>query len=167
MASLGVLSKTHREGAIKLLGKSLGMELHERKIEVDKDAFIKELQSLAKAEKDKQIELQAHIKEMEDMGYDMTEYKESLNEQIGGATKEEVEEAKKEALHEIGPVQIDTTQEEFAKNVPEAYKADTSKASEYAHVMRTCGEVDGQGPRCNRDCQHCTRTHCPYRREKC
>ena len=180
MASLGVLSKTHRQGAIKLLGKSLGIHLEERKIEVDKFGFIKELQALAKKDQEKQEELYEHIKEMEDMGYDMTEYKESLTEKIGGASKEEVEEAKREALSgdrkmmkasdalsETKPEQIDTTQEEYAKNVPEAYKADTSKANEYAHVMRTCGEVDGQGPRCNRDCQHCTRTHCPYRREKC
>ena len=98
MASLGVLSKTHRQGAIKLLGQSLGIELHERHEEIQKDKFIKELQSLAKADKEKQEELQQHIKEMEDMGYDLTEYKESLKGNIGGATKEEVEAAKREAL---------------------------------------------------------------------
>ena len=81
MASLGVLSKTHRQGAIKLLGQSLGMELKERHEEIQKDKFIKELQSMAKASKEKEEELQQHIKEMEDMGYDLTEYKESLEGQ--------------------------------------------------------------------------------------
>ena len=53
---------------------------------------------MAKASKEKQEELQQHIKEMEDMGYDLTEYKESLKGNIGGATREEVEAAKREAL---------------------------------------------------------------------
>ena len=37
-------------------------------------------------------------------------------------------------------------------------------SEEYAHVMRACGEVDGR-PNCNRDCDHCMRKHCPYRKK--
>ena len=139
MASLGVLSKTHRAGAIKLLGKSLGMELKERDHTVNKAQFIEELQRLQAAKQAKDEETAHHIEEMEKMGYDMTEYKEALAEKIGGATREEVEAAKREALaaDDYDPAQ---------------------------HVMRACGEVDGK-PNCNRDCKHCMRKHCPYRQE--
>ena len=96
MASLGVLSKTHRQGAIKILAKSLGMELKERDHEANKAQFIEELQRLNAARKAKEEETMHHIEEMEKMGYDMSEYKNP--EKIGGATAEEVAEAKKEAL---------------------------------------------------------------------
>ena len=44
MASLGVLSKTHRQGAIRLLGQSLKMDLQEQEHAVNKAQFIEELQ---------------------------------------------------------------------------------------------------------------------------
>ena len=151
MASLGVLSKTHRAGAIKLLGKSLGMELKERDHTVNKAQFIEELQRLQAAKQAKDEETAHHIEEMEKMGYDMTEYKEALAEKIGGATREEVEEAKREALA------ADRTMEKGADLVEDDY--DPAQ-----HVMTACGEVDGK-PNCNRDCKHCMRKHCPYRQE--
>ena len=151
MASLGVLSKTHREGAIRLLSKSLGIPLCEREVVSTTAKFVEELQRMTSAQKAKEEERARHIKEMEDMGYDMTDYKEALAEKIGGATAEEVAAAKEEALKEAEPTPA-----------PQAEPADDYDSK--AHVMRACGEVDGR-PNCNRDCKHCMRRHCPYRQE--
>lgn len=63
---------------------------------MNKAQFIEELQRLNNAAKAKEEERLHHIEEMEKMGYDMSEYKNP--EKIGGATHEEVEAAKKEAL---------------------------------------------------------------------
>jgi len=164
MASLGVLSKTHRQGAIKLLGQSLGIELSERVVDVDKDKFIRELQSLAKADKEKQQELQDHIKEMEDMGYDLTEYKEALKEKIGGATREEMEEAKRETLAndrkmygfiERG-VNMDKTvdKEAITKESLKGKDPDTMNEDELKVYLG-----------CARQCETCSRIHCKFRKK--
>jgi len=169
MASLGVLSKTHREGAIKLLAKSLNMELKEKEHPVNKAAFIEELQRINAAQKEKEEERLHHIEEMEKMGYDMSEYKNP--EKIGGATAEEVEAAKKEAL--MSDRSIKKGADLIENAAPDKTSASvTDKAPANApeekpqnpHVMRACGEVDGR-PNCNRDCKHCMRRHCPYRQE--
>lgn len=165
MASLGVLSKTHREGAIKLLEKSLGIKFPEREQIRRKDTFVKELQRLQAAKQAKDEETRAHIEEMEKMGYDMTEYKEALAEKIGGATKEEVEAAKKEAL--INDRSMKTAADSLAdSNVKEEAKADVSQTDAYAHVMRPCGTVEtAEGEvsvQCNHECDICSRKlHCP------
>jgi len=153
MASLGVLSKTHRQGAIKLLSKSLGVELCEQEYNAGKAAFIEELQRMNAAKQAKEEERLKHIEEMEKMGYDMSEYKNP--EKIGGATAEEVAEAKKEALMNDRSVKKAADFIESSDKNPDEYKN---------HVMRGCGEVDGR-PNCNRDCKHCMRKHCPYRQE--
>lgn len=155
MASLGVLSKTHREGAIKLLSKSLGVPLCEREHVSSTAKFVEELQRMTNTQKAKEEERARHIKEMEDMGYDMTDYKEALAEKIGGATAEEVAAAKKEALKET---------EVPVKAAEPVQPAEADDYDSKAHVMRACGEVDGR-PNCNRDCKHCMRRHCPYRQE--
>ena len=153
MASIGVLSKTHRAGAIRLLAKSLGMDLAEKDHGAQKAKFIEELQRMNAVRKAKEEEHAKHIEEMEAMGYDMSEYKNP--EKIGGATKEEVEAAKREAL--LG----DRTVKKAADFIETSHK----EPSEYNnHVMRACGEVDGK-PNCNRDCDHCMRKHCPYRKK--
>lgn len=91
MASLGVLSKNHREGAKKLLEKSLDFKFPEKtesleaslgrknvKADNDMPAVFKEL-SQEFAEKDeKRAELIKHIEECEAQGYDMTAYREDL-----------------------------------------------------------------------------------------
>ena len=178
MASLGVLSKTHRQGAIKLLGQSLGIELKERHQDIEKDKFIKELQSMAKAAHDKQEELQQHIKEMEDMGYDLTEYKESLKGNIGGATKEEVEAAKKEAL--MNDRSMKTASDALAENYnkpdtagmspSQAYKAaqDAAMGVDKHHDQKLTKEELGYDPNvtkpgCDHKCKTCYRTHCRWR----
>ena len=147
MASLGVLSKTHREGAIRLLSKSLGIPLCEREVVSSTAKFVEELQRMTTARKEKEEERARHIKEMEEQGFDLTEYKEAMAEKIGGATAEEVAAAKAEAMKTAEP---------------KAEPADDYDSK--AHVMRACGEVDGR-PNCNRDCKHCMRKHCPYRQE--
>jgi hypothetical protein len=84
MASLGVLSKKHREGAIKLLEKSLDFKFPEKKegiagLNIKSPA--KALEGVAEelAEKDaKREELIKHIEECEAQGYDMTAYREDL-----------------------------------------------------------------------------------------
>ena len=171
MASLGVLSKTHRDGAIKLLEKSLGIKFPEREKIRRKDTFVKELQRLQAAKQAKDEETRAHIEEMEKMGYDMTEYKEALAEKIGGATKEEVEEAKREAL--MNDRSMKTAADSLADSNAQAEegrvedKVDSeSKAEEYAHVMRPCGTIesaDGSiSMACNHECDVCSRKrHCP------
>ena len=151
MASLGVLSKTHRAGAIRLLAKSLGVELKEQDHTANKAQFIEELQRMTAARKAKEEETAHHIEEMEAMGYDMSEYKNP--EKIGGATAEEVEAAKREAL------MADRTIKKGADLIENAGETPVNP-----HVMRACGEVDGR-PNCNHDCRHCTRRHCPYRQE--
>ena len=179
MASLGVLSKTHRQGAIKLLGQSLGMELKERHQDIEKDKFIKELQSMAKAAHDKQEELQQHIKEMEDMGYDLTEYKESLKGNIGGATREEVEAAKREAL--MNDRSMRTAKDALAESVAtpdtagmspsEAYKAAQEAAMGVDKHHDTAGLTEEElgydpnvtKPGCDHKCKTCYRKHCRWR----
>ena len=158
MASIGVLSKTHRDGAIKLLGKSLGVELSEREQVSNTAKFVEELQRMTNARREKEEERARHIKEMEDQGFDLTEYKEALAEKIGGATAEEVAAAKAEALS------ADRTIKKGADLVEKNHEASEDYYDSKAHVMRACGEVDGR-PNCNRDCKHCMRRHCPYRQE--
>ena len=162
MASLGVLSKTHRAGAIKLLSKSLGVPLSERKKEVDKDRVIRELQALALADKEKQEELYEHIREMEEQGYDLTEYKEALTEKIGGATREDVELAKKETFEKDRKM-VRTA--DYVENSQVSDAGAENSKDDYdsaAHVMRGCGEVDGR-PNCDRQCKLCYRKHCKWR----
>ena len=78
MASLGVLSTRYRDAAIKLMQKSLDFVFTEKKeFSISgTSAALKEAEELAAEADAKEAEYQSHIKEMEDMGYDMTDYKE-------------------------------------------------------------------------------------------
>ena len=143
MASLGVLSKTHRQGAIRLLSQSLGMELSEQEHTANKAQFIEELQRLNAASKAKEEERMHHIEEMEKMGYDMSEYKNP--EKIGGATHEEVEAAKREAMLKDRTVK---------KGADLIVNAETADEEERQANKKKAG--------CDGDCDTCTRRHCPY-----
>lgn len=159
MASLGVLSKTHRQGAIKLLGQSLGIELHERVDKTRKDSLIRELQAMAKASDAKQEELMHHIDEMEAMGYDMTEYRNSLKEKIGGASREEYEAAKRETLMNDRSM---VRAHDYVSNEGEAEPASEA----YSKAIGTSGpddSCDEARPDCNRQCKTCFRKHCKWR----
>lgn len=91
MASLGVLSKTNREAAIKLMEQSFDYEFPAKKTEDEiytlntkaMDEVEVEYQEAIRKEK----EFQEHVKEMEDMGYDMSCYKDE--EPIGGQMPED------------------------------------------------------------------------------
>ncbi len=146
MASLGVLSKTHRQGAIKLLGKSLEVELKEQEFSAGKAQFVEELQRMQAARKAKEEEQARHIEEMEKMGYDMSEYKNP--EKIGGATHEEVEAAKREAL------MSDRTIKKGADLIVNKERDDEKEREE---KKKKAG--------CDGDCATCTRRHCPYGRK--
>lgn len=169
MASIGVLSKTHRKGAIKLLANSLEMELKERETEGHKDIFVEELRKMTEARVAKEEEHKAHMKAMEEMGYDLSDYKEALNEKIGGATREDVEAAKKEALEKDRTMTraADHLQENKSGTEDKVGGADFAAKCETvnAHVMRACGEVDGK-PNCSNECDTCFRTHCGYRKKR-
>jgi len=146
MASLGVLSKTHRQGAIKLLGKSLEVEVKEQEFSAGKAQFVEELQRMQAARKAKEEEQARHIEEMEKMGYDMSEYKNP--EKIGGATHEEVEAAKREAL------MSDRT---IKKGADLIVNKESDDEKEREEKKKKAG--------CDGDCATCTRRHCPYGRK--
>ena len=165
MASLGVLSVKHREGAIKLLEKSLGFEfvkLEENEFGIKSTAQQGELSADAKAfegpailadvaaelaEKDaKREELIQHIKECEEQGYDMTAYKLDL----GLITEEEAE-----AI-------------EAAKAAEEAEKEEEARALRDRGMIRTDDvlKMTKEGlPTCNRECHLCMRKNCKFRKE--
>ena len=77
MASLGVLSTRYREAAIKLMEKSFDFKFPEKKeFKIQgTSAALMEAEALAKEAEAKEAEHMEHIKEMEEMGYDMTDYK--------------------------------------------------------------------------------------------
>ncbi len=151
MASLGVLSKRHREGAIRLLEKSLGFKFPEKKDQAEFTVLSKamaEADREAEAAKQKEEEYRKHIEECEAMGYDMSEYKNP--EAIGGASEEEVKAARAAA---------------------EAASADAEKAGirsgqglkgKWAAQTENGGQYMGD---CTHDCKHCSRRNCPNRVE--
>lgn len=153
MASLGVLSKTHRAGAIKLLGKSLGMEIKEQEHSANKAQLVEELQRMQAARKAKEEETARHIEEMEKMGYDMSEYKNP--EKIGGATAEEVEAAKREALMADRSVKkgMDLVENKADKGGSRVDESDEKELSRQENKKKAG---------CDGDCDTCTRRHCPY-----
>lgn len=158
MASLGVLSKTHRAGAIKLLGKSLGMEIKEQEHSANKAQLVEELQRMQAARKAKEEETARHIEEMEKMGYDMSEYKNP--EKIGGATAEEIEAAKREALMADRSVKkgMDLVENKADKG---GSRVDESRVDE-SDEKELSRQENKKKAGCDGDCETCTRRHCPY-----
>ena len=158
MASLGVLSKKHREGTIRLLEKSLGVDfatMAPAEGDVHKATGTKAGQSempaalagvaaeLAEKDADRE-EMIRHILECEEQGYDMTEYKLDY----GLITEEEAEAAR------------------TAKAKAEGERIMQEAALKDRRMVRDCGTAelgeDGR-PNCNRECDICTHTHCPFR----
>lgn len=142
MASLGVLSVKHREGAIRLLEKSLDFKFPEKKMSLEQQlasgakGTASEVPAALKgvaeelAEKDaKREELIKHIEECEAQGYDMSAYREDLG---------------------LPPAEKTPAEECPTRN---------------PHVMRACGEVDGRKPDCDHNCRMCYRKHCKFRQE--
>lgn len=76
MASLGVLSRHHRKGAIRLLEQSLKIKFPEKAdYESKENKLQKELEHLKAAAAAKAAAHKSHIEESEAAGYDMTDYK--------------------------------------------------------------------------------------------
>ena len=151
MASLGVLSVKHREGAIKLLEKSLGfkfVKLEENELGIKSAAAQKGALADAVAELEEKDaareEMIKHILECEEQGYNMTAYKLDY----GLITEEEAE------------------QEELEWARKEGEKMRDEAALKDRKMVRSCGVTelaeDGR-PNCNRECHICTHTHCPFR----
>lgn len=151
MASLGVLSVKHREGAKKLLEKSLGFKfekLEENEMGIKSAAAQKGALADAVAELEEKDaareEMIKHILECEEQGYNMTAYKLDY----GLITEEEAEQE-----------ELEWARKEGEKMMDEAALKDRK-------MVRSCGVTelaeDGR-PNCNRECHICTHTHCPFR----
>lgn len=96
MASLGVLSKKHREGAKKLLEKSLAFQFPEKKESLTEaltkktSPAFRQLEEELKEKDEKREELIQHIEECEAQGYDMTAYREDLGLPIPEKNKKQI-----------------------------------------------------------------------------
>jgi uncharacterized protein (TIGR01319 family) len=136
MASLGVLSKRYKEAAIRLLEKSLNFKFPEKKEIPYQTKYIDEISRTSEEAKKKE-EYKKHIEECEALGYDMSAYKEG--EAIGGANKKSV-------------------------NTIEAAVCDEKTGIRNGAGVQ--GKWAGQNMGdCNHDCTHCTRPHCPNRKD--
>lgn len=154
MASLGVLSKRHRAGAIRLLEKSLGFKFPEKKEEQNFTVMSKAMadvdRELEEADR-KEEEYRKHIEECEAMGYDMSEYKNP--EAIGGASEEEVKAARKAA---------EAAETAGADAEKDAIRSGQGLKGKWAAKTENGGQYMGD---CTHDCKHCTRRNCPNRVE--
>ncbi len=156
MASLGVLSKTHREAAIRLLEKSLDIKFPKEKFKPEREFYIRDLVREKQEAEERDAEYKKHIEEMEALGYDMTAYKEE--EKIGGANdraaaaeaKKNKADGQKETIPDMTPEELDAcNQHKMAQR-----KAEESKQS----ANKTSASLD-----CTHQCKYCFRLHCPER----
>ncbi|MDY5739282.1 MAG: GlmL-related ornithine degradation protein [Anaerovoracaceae bacterium] len=156
MASLGVLSKTHREAAIRLLEKSLDIKFPKEKFKPEREFYIRDLVREKQEAEERDAEYKKHIEEMEALGYDMTAYKEE--EKIGGANdraaaaeaKKNKADGQKETIPDMTPEELDAcNQHKMAQR-----KAEESKPP----ANKTSASLD-----CTHQCKYCFRLHCPER----
>ena len=146
MASLGVLSKKYRNAAIKLLEKSLRIKFPEKLFADERreaDRAMAELRAMSTEKAKKEAELAQHIKECEEYGYDMSEFK---------AAHEEDEALKN---RELTPTLA-------------AEKAAAGEAKDEAPARDPIKEaVMASIPGCTGECKTCARIHCIKRRVLC
>lgn len=139
-ASLGVLSTRYRAAAIRLMEKSLGITFPEKE---EKGSYVFHSKALDEADRQaeafraKEVEHEEHIRAMEDMGYDMSEYKAAEQETIGGATAEEVAQAR--------------------EGGKDAIRKGEGLAGKWDQKSKL--------PDCNHQCKTCSRIHCVNRKE--
>ena len=155
MASLGVLSKTNREAAIKLMEKSLNFKFPEKKEQSftgGTSKALEEAEQLAREAEEKKRENDEHIKAMEDMGYDMSAYKEELPVT---SSEEEINAAAAEAAKET-----EGTQESVSADSPEKemIRSGGGLQGKWAKYEET-----GDLPGCDHQCKTCSRIHCQHR----
>ncbi len=95
MASLGVLSKRYKEAVIKLMQKSFDFEFPKEPLSKSSsvERVLDEVEMLAAEQEAKDRENEEHIKAMEELGYDMSEYK---SEQEVTSSPEDLERVRKE-----------------------------------------------------------------------
>ena len=149
MASLGVLSMAHREGAIRLLEQSLGIKFPETRFAESKGqqfTAVKELQTMQAERIKKEQEHEEHIKAMEDMGYDMSEYR-NPEPVLGNVSKEEYEAIKREALAADRSMRTAGTDLAHSKQMAEDSEEDMTEKI----------------PGCDHKCKTCARIHCRHR----
>ena len=144
MASLGVLSTKYRKAAIKLLEKSLDFKFPEKKEESFKTRFMADVEREAEEAKQKKKEYAEHLAECEAAGYDVSAFKEE--EEIGGASPEEIEAVRKQTL--------------AAASEKESMKQGQGIKGKWAAQTEKGGQYMGD---CTHDCKHCSRIHCPNR----
>ena len=127
---------------------------------------MEEAERLAEEAAEKEAERKEHIKAMEDMGYDMTEYKE---ETPVTSSEEEISAAKEEAERVLMGA------EKASMAAGQGLQGKWTGAAQSADAD-ACGEEDPQGapgvtagglPGCNRQCKTCSRIHCRFRKENC
>ncbi|WP_330548340.1 GlmL-related ornithine degradation protein [Aminipila luticellarii] len=138
MASLGVLSKRYREAAIRLLEKTLNFKFPEKKETSYQAKYIDELNKVTEEAKKKEEEYKKHIEESEALGYDMSAYKEE--EPIGGANKRK-----------------NSAASDSVKDDKKGLRNGDGVQGKWAGQKQDMGD-------CNHDCRHCTRPHCPNRK---
>ena len=158
MSSLGVLSKRYYDAAVKLMEKSLDFEFPDAPNYDPIIASTKAMQDVDREfeeYKQRQKEKEEEIKAMEEMGYDMSAYRD--DEPIGGAN-----------------ARGSRTEEQKNQNetAPNDMAAETCLTKKHAMGKTTpdmdSGEADSEArrPDCNRECNICAHKHCPSREEK-
>lgn len=156
MASLGVLSKKYRNAAIKLLEKSLDFKFPEKKDDKPQTIFIDELNRVTDEQKKRDEEYKKHIEECEAAGYDMSAYK--AEQPVGGASKEEVEAAKAEALRAADAA---AAAEKAAMAAGQGLQGKWAQSAQETQGVRGVQDMGD----CSHECEHCTRPHCPNRKK--
>lgn len=148
MASLGVLSKRYRKAAIRLLEKSLDFKFPERKEQDFTVKYMADVEREAKEAEEKKAEYEKHIKECEDMGYDMSAYKNP--EPVTSADDPEV--------------QAEIEAAKAAARAAKDDKADLRNGQGLAGKWEKKGQDMGD---CSHECERCTRSTCPNKRKPC
>ena len=146
-----------------LLEKSLGIKFPEKRFAdelAEQFSAVKELQAMQAEKLKKEKEHEEHIKAMEEMGYDMTAYK-NPEPVLGNVSKEEYEEIKREALAKDRSMRKAVIDLEQSKKFAE----DCERAMQEHHAS---GEAEydpatGKIPGCKHECKTCSRIHCQYR----
>lgn len=148
MASLGVLSKRYRQAAIRLLEKSLDFQFPERKEQDFTVKYMADVEREAKEAEEKKAEYEKHIKECEDMGYDMSAYKNP--EPVTSADDPEV--------------QAEIEAAKAAARAAKDEKADLRNGQGLAGKWEKKGQDMGD---CSHECDRCTRSTCPNKKRNC
>lgn len=164
MASLGVLSKRYRKAAIKLLEKSLDFKFPEK---IEEDFCVKymaDVEREAKEAEEKKAEYEKHIRECEEMGYDMSEYKNPEPVTSGDDPEVQAEiEAARAAAREA-------ERESNHRGAAGKYGASFDDKESLRQGNGVAGKWEKKGQDmgdCNHECDRCTRSTCPNKRKPC